>query len=583
MTPEQWQAMKAIYLRAAEIQDPVEQKVYLDGACGGDAVVREQVERMLASQGNSDRRFDDPVSLQGKTVGPYQVLEKVGEGSTGIVYKARDTRLGRFVILKVLPHALMGDSEATRRFLQEARYLSTLKHPNIVTVYGIEEIGQTLALVMEYVEGGTLSARFNQGPLPAPLAKGYALQIASALAAAHALGIIHRDLKPSNILLAKGDVLKVVDFGLAKGGSPMAEGASAFGRTRPGMILGTVGYMSPEQARGEMVDGRSDIFSFGVLLYEMLSGLRAFGGASSIETMAAVLRDPVPTLGKSVPEALKRIVQRCLEKDPEARFQTALELITELQAGAASAARSNRQQTETVRHAGPWRLAVASIASALIAGVLVVGLWWSRQNGAQANEGAEHNGSVAGRFYRALDLQRKAIATGCFKTGAPPCDVKTALADTRAALADLDAVIKARPRHRGSLWNRGLILASLCALEARSQKWSQAKEDCDHAIADFGQALAPGQTYDDMPTRLPDEADVHFNRGLAHQQEAELRGSDAKVKAAELTHAIEEYDHILAGEARYASFLQKRRAEVLKARQIAEEARAELAETQPHR
>jgi serine/threonine-protein kinase len=267
--------------------------------------------------------------MQGRTISHYQVLEELGEGGMGVVYKARDTRLGRLVALKMLRPERVADAERKRRFIQEARAASALNHPNIITIHDIDTAGGRDFIAMEYVAGETLAGSISSGPIPLSDALRYAVQIADALEAAHAAGIIHRDLKPANIMVTREDRVKVLDFGLAKLTErvPSEAGglASAETVTAEGTIAGTVAYMSPEQAEGKKLDGRSDIFAFGAVLYEMLSGRRAFQGDSGISVLAAVLRqEPAPL--RDAPAGVASIVQRCLRKDPKDRFQSAKEL-----------------------------------------------------------------------------------------------------------------------------------------------------------------------------------------------------------------------------------------------------------------
>ena len=271
----------------------------------------------------------------GTRLGPYEVLAPLGAGGMGEVYRARDPRLGREVAVKVLPASLAADSEGLLRFEREARAASALNHPNILSVYDIGTHDGVPYVVSELLDGETLRARIANAPLPRRKAIEYASQIARGLAAAHDRHIVHRDLKPENVFVTRDGRVKILDFGLAKVteiGVPVeAETALADGgpRTAAGTVLGTVGYMSPEQVRGLDVDHRSDIFSFGVVLYEMLTGRRAFKGDSAIETMNAILKeDPAPPTdaGQPLPPALDGIVQHCLEKNPEERFQSARDI-----------------------------------------------------------------------------------------------------------------------------------------------------------------------------------------------------------------------------------------------------------------
>jgi len=250
----------------------------------------------------------------------------------GVVYKARDTRLGRPVALKVMRPEWMGDADRTRRLVREAQAASALNHPNILTIYEIDTDGEVTYIAMEYIAGGTLADLLKAGPLSADRALHLAAQVADALAAAHAAGIVHRDLKPSNIMLAEKDRVKVVDFGIAKLAAPaLPPNEAPTALTASGSMVGSAPYMSPEQATGRPVDARSDLFSLGTVLYEMLAGHRAFGGAEGAEMLAALLRDSPPPIPGASPEAA-RLVERCLRKDVAERFQSAIELKTAIEA-----------------------------------------------------------------------------------------------------------------------------------------------------------------------------------------------------------------------------------------------------------
>jgi serine/threonine protein kinase len=271
--------------------------------------------------------------MVGTTVLQYQLLEKLGSGGMGDVYKAQDTRLNRFVAIKVLPAKMSTDPERRRRFVQEAQAASALNHPNIITIYDIVSEGDAQFMVMEFVSGNTLHDSITANGLPVPQVLQYGAQMADALAAAHAAGIVHRDLKPSNVMITRSGLVKVLDFGLAKltdlnpTGDEQANDLGPL--TQEGAILGTVSYMSPEQAEGKPVDARSDIFSFGSVLYEMISGRRAFDGGSSISTLSSVLRDdvkPFADVAPDTPPLLEAIISRCLPKDPNSRWQSMKEV-----------------------------------------------------------------------------------------------------------------------------------------------------------------------------------------------------------------------------------------------------------------
>jgi Tol biopolymer transport system component/predicted Ser/Thr protein kinase len=264
----------------------------------------------------------------------YEVLEKLGEGGMGVVYKARDTRLDRFVALKVLPPEKVSDPDRKRRFIQEAKAASALNHPSIITIHDIDHVDGTDFIGMEYVAGKTLSELIPRKGMRLNEVLKYSVQIADALAAAHAAGIVHRDLKPANVMVTQNGLVKVLDFGLAKLTERAEPDASATTetlepRTEEGTILGTVVYMSPEQAEGENVDARSDIFSLGSVLYEMLTGQKAFQGTSKMATLSMILHQdpkPVSRITPAIPADLEKLISRCLRKDPQRRWQTMADL-----------------------------------------------------------------------------------------------------------------------------------------------------------------------------------------------------------------------------------------------------------------
>jgi len=274
--------------------------------------------------------------MVGRAVLHYQILEKLGAGGMGEVYKARDTRLNRFVALKVLPPGMARDTERQRRFVHEAQAASALNHPNIITIYDIVSDGDTQFMVVEFVVGKTLLELIPKEGLRIPQAIQYAAQMADAMAAAHEAGIIHRDLKPANVMVTASGLVKLLDFGLAKvleGTTDDLNGETASLTVAPltveGTVMGTVNYMSPEQAEGRKIDTRSDIFSFGAVLYEMLTGRTAFRGVNTIATLTAVLRDDIRPISEAKPETppeLMRIVEMCLRKDPAQRYQSMQEI-----------------------------------------------------------------------------------------------------------------------------------------------------------------------------------------------------------------------------------------------------------------
>jgi serine/threonine protein kinase len=274
----------------------------------------------------------------GTRIGPYEIQSALGAGGMGEVYRAHDPRLGRDVALKVLPAAFAADRERLRRFEQEARAAAALNHPNIVTIYSVEEANGLPFLTMELVEGQPLSDLIQPGGLPLDRLLGVAIPLADALAAAHGKGITHRDLKPANLMVGADRRVKILDFGLAKLHEPSPAAAtvtavSTGGLTGEGRILGTVAYMSPEQAEGKPIDHRSDLFSLGVILYEMATGRRPFTGETSVSIISSILRDTPPSitdLKAALPRELGRIIRHALTKDPELRYQTAKDLRNDL-------------------------------------------------------------------------------------------------------------------------------------------------------------------------------------------------------------------------------------------------------------
>jgi eukaryotic-like serine/threonine-protein kinase len=312
----------------------------------------------------------------GARLGPYEILAPIGAGGMGEVYKAQDTRLGREVAIKVLPESLAENAEALSRFQREARAVAALSHPNILAIHDFGKEGETSYAVMELLQGESLRERLSSGALPVRKAVEIAIQIARGLAAAHEKGIVHRDLKPENLFATGDGHVKILDFGLATHVSIVdAEGTNSptIARgTDPGTVLGTVGYMSPEQVRGKPADQRSDIFSFGCVLYEMLSGRRAFHGDSAAETMAAIAQKEPPELSESglnIPPGLDRLVRHCLEKRPEDRFQSARDLAFDLEASAGASSSSSGRAGTIAGTAGrrPRRFAAAAILLLLLA------------------------------------------------------------------------------------------------------------------------------------------------------------------------------------------------------------------------
>jgi serine/threonine protein kinase len=333
MEAERWKKIEGLY-QAAIAQPPEKRAEFLAQACPADAGLRGEVQSLLAQQADSFLE-SSPVSAI-KTLSPgaklanFEIVELIGRGGMGEVYRARDSRLKRDVAIKVLPAGLARDPDRIARFEREARAAGALNHPNIVAVYEIGRDGDTYWIATELVAGESLAKAIEHGPLGVPRALEIARQIVDGLAAAHAAGIVHRDLKPANLMVTRDGRVKILDFGLALR-QRTSQDSTTIEMTDEGTVMGTAGYMSPEQVRGEVVDHRSDLFSFGVIFYEMLGGKRAFAGGSSVEVMSAILKDDPPELPASVPPVFDRIMRRCLQKDRELRFQTAADLLFALQ------------------------------------------------------------------------------------------------------------------------------------------------------------------------------------------------------------------------------------------------------------
>src|SRR5262245_11495322 len=380
MSPEQWQKIHELFEAALE-RSVEDRAAFLARACAGDEETQRRVEAMLAADAQNDLLVDRPwrqavnifapsnsgpddsQSYSGEMIGFYRLIKELGRGGMGTVYLAYDTRLGRRVPLKLLPSRLVNNSERLRRFQREARLVSALSHPNIITIYDFGQENGRHYIVSEFVEGHTLRNFVGSQDISLNRILDLVVQVASALEAAHAEGVVHRDIKPENIMLRPDGYVKVLDFGLAKLTEPESggdeaktdiSGAPPDFETRTGIVLGTVNYMSPEQARGQKVDGRSDLFSLGVVLYELITGHRPFGGKTWHHTIVAITdAEPPPITSdmQGAPAALQEIIYRVLSKDREQRYQTARALLADIRTLQGELAADTRIQRIGTEHA----------------------------------------------------------------------------------------------------------------------------------------------------------------------------------------------------------------------------------------
>ncbi len=370
MDTEQFKELERIYHEAVELPD-ADRRSFLETACAGDPELFAEIESLIALDAPHDDFLEssprqlvaeligeigEPPNLVGTSLGHFEIVELLGKGGMGEVYRATDTKLHRKVALKFLPPELVANTDRMNRFIREARAISALNHPNIITIYDVNEVAGKHFIATEYIEGKTLRQFAGGRPIEAVQALEIAIQIASALGEAHSARIAHRDIKPDNIMIRPNGLVKILDFGIAKVGNelePAAEpendidGDTPIAATRSGVILGTADYVSPEQARGSDVDTRTDIFSFGIVLYELLEGRTPFTGETAHATIGAILNDEPRSTSIESPE-IRRLLTRCLEKDRENRYQTADELLADLRTARRSVDARNARPTAEV-------------------------------------------------------------------------------------------------------------------------------------------------------------------------------------------------------------------------------------------
>jgi serine/threonine protein kinase len=381
MTPEHWQEIKALLQSALE-RAPNERAAFLNEACAGNDSLRKEVESLIAAHNQTKDLIEQPLLnaaaqlftsssrlelTEGTLISHYKILRHLSTGGMGVVYLAQDTELGRNVALKLLPAKFTEDDERIRRFQQEARAASALNHPNILTVYEMGQANNIQFIATEFVEGETLRQKIARGRLPINETLEIGIQIVSALVAAHEAGIVHRDIKPENVMVRRDHLVKVLDFGLAKLTEQLKESMptdfkKALVQTEQGLIMGTVSYMSPEQAQGLDTDARTDIWSVGVVLYEMATGRAPFAGEIAAQMIVAILEHEPDVESALLPAEFRRIIKKALRKDREERYQTSKDLLVDLKmlkreldfnVNPKSSAQTEALETPTVQGVGP--------------------------------------------------------------------------------------------------------------------------------------------------------------------------------------------------------------------------------------
>ena len=586
MTPERWKRTEELYY-AARNRPPVERAAFLAEACPDDEALRLDVESLLNEPvSGGDGLLDTPArvaapiaseftpaAMSGHTLGVYSLQALLGAGGMGEVYRARDTKLGREVAIKILPRAVTGDPDRLARFEREARMLAALNHPNICAIYGLEEADGLRFLILELVDGETLSQKLARHQVLNPQSSGLpidevltvARQIAEALEVAHDKGIIHRDLKPANVTITPDGVVKVLDFGLAKPASVEASGSDPIGGSQAGVILGTAAYMSPQQARGQVVDKRADIWSFGCVLYEMLTGQVAFAGETVSDTIGKILeREPDwSALPPTTPAVIQRLLRRCLAKDSKQRLRDIGDVRIEIDAidqalpEVSDATTYPRASAKTRTTWLPWVALVALAAS--------VGVWEARRGettlenplaNAQFTrftdwDGTEEGAEISpdGKFVAFLadregkfDLWLSQVGTGRFSNltrDFPPLPANGVIVRKLGFSGD-GASIWFNPAQGKPLLLMDLIGGSPRAFlgeGANTPAWNpddtrlvyvyKSNRDDPMLIADrtganARQILAPGELKNNNPVWSPDGQWIYFVRGSEPQDEMNM-------------------------------------------------------------
>jgi serine/threonine protein kinase/sugar lactone lactonase YvrE len=440
MTPQRWQQIKDIF-QSVVSRDPGERVRLLDRTCAGDQELRHEIERLLESDERAQSFLEVPITpqqdsrtalLERRRIGPYQVVSLLGTGGMGQVYQARDTRLDRTVALKILTPDVAGDEERIKRFTLEAKAASALNHPNVATIYDVGESNGINYIAMEYVEGQTLDQKIERGPMSVIDILTVARQVAGALDMARQNGIVHRDIKPANLIVTTQGQVKVLDFGLAKVSREIViEGVLPVATTLPGLVMGTVEYMSPEQALGQEVDHRTDIFSLGVVLYQMATGRLPFAGKSITQTIDQILHaepEPISRFNSKIPLKLQRVIYRCLEKKRERRYPSGRELLADLKESRLAAFFARTVTSPGVRP--NWALVFGILS---LIGLATLAVTISQPEEKTWRHEYNHSSSRASNSSGTFDTNLKSPPA---PLSTPPVDMKSADTSTRLSMVD---------------------------------------------------------------------------------------------------------------------------------------------------
>jgi non-specific serine/threonine protein kinase len=566
MKTGRWKQAFDLFQSAVE-RAPEERAAFLDESCHGDEDMRREVESLLTSHERAENFIEVPAfeaapelvpndsagPMVGKIIGHYRIESLLGVGGMGEVYLACDERLGRKAALKLLPDRLTTDETQLSRFKNEARTASGLNHPNILTVYEIGAEGNVQFIAMEFIEGVTLRAALASGRTSAPRALDIAVQIASALAAAHDAGVVHRDIKPENIMLRPDGYAKVLDFGIAKlteqSHAPNDHGVetTALLQTRPGMVLGTTHYMSPEQARGQKVDARSDIWSLGVVLYEMLTGSPPFGGETPSDCIAAILTaepTPLSTISPDVPTKLESILHKALRKDTDERYQTINDMLGELRTlkGKLEAERSlsqteSRGDSDITRTKHPKRAVLITFGAALLTAAAIACLFFFVAPARSANEK-----SIAVLPFENLSEDK----SNAYFTDGIQDEILTRL----SKIADLKVISRTSTQRYKKTHQKLSEIANQLGvanlLEGSVQKTDDQVRVNVQLIRAANDSHLWAETYDRKLTDIFNvESDVA--KAIADQLRAKLTGQEEEVISARPTNNPQAYDAYLRG------------------------------------